>query len=219
MTLDTTLSERSTDRTTGHADAPDGGDARAVAPGVGSRLRSVSDRVATSLAFRLRPAWSDRRVGLAARTGGPGRVGTVCRVVDPAPSADHFARGLVDHPEPGGRHHGRCGLPLRWSMLVAPFTFVAVFELVRVGIDGPTVDAPHVSTYGILAMVVGRGVHGLLTLFPMVLGAAVGAGLARTIDPRVVAPTRRAGPIARRTVAVISALGLVALTVFLVQPA
>jgi pimeloyl-ACP methyl ester carboxylesterase len=56
-------------------------------------------------------------------------------------------------------------------------------------------------------------------MFPMVLGASAGAGLARCIDPTAVAPTRRAGVIARRTGAMISALALLAMTTLLVQPA
>jgi hypothetical protein len=59
----------------------------------------------------------------------------------------------------------------RWAMALAPATFVTVFEATRVGTDGPTVDGIHLgSTYGIIAFVVGRGVHGLLTLTPMLLG-------------------------------------------------
>ena len=31
----------------------------------------------------------------------------------------------------------------RWSILVTPVVFVVVFELARLGIDGPTVDGIH----------------------------------------------------------------------------
>ena len=65
----------------------------------------------------------------------------------------------------------------RWSMLLAPAVFVTVFELTRLGTDGPTVDGLHASTYGLLALAVGRGVHGLLTVLPMMLGASLGAAL------------------------------------------
>jgi hypothetical protein len=54
----------------------------------------------------------------------------------------------------------------RWAMLLAPPTFVAAFELVRLGADGPTVDAIHTSTYGLMAFAVGRGIHGALALLP-----------------------------------------------------
>ena len=44
----------------------------------------------------------------------------------------------------------------RWSLIVTPVVFAAVFELVRIG-GGPTVDAPRASTYGVIAFVAGRG--------------------------------------------------------------
>ena len=62
----------------------------------------------------------------------------------------------------------------RWAMVLAPVSFVAVFELARIGAVGPTVDRIHLSsTYGILAFAVGRGFHGLVALVPMLLGAAL----------------------------------------------
>ncbi len=69
----------------------------------------------------------------------------------------------------------------RWAMLLAPVLFVAVVELARLGAVGPTVDAPAASTYGMFALVVGRGYHGLVALVPMVVGAALGAGVARRL--------------------------------------
>jgi proline iminopeptidase len=68
----------------------------------------------------------------------------------------------------------------RWAMLLTPVIFAAVFELTRVGTDGPLVDDIRLSgTFGILAFVLGRGLHAVLALLPMLLGAALGAGLAR----------------------------------------
>jgi proline iminopeptidase len=58
----------------------------------------------------------------------------------------------------------------RWAMLLAQITFAALFELARLGTDGPMVDAIHVSMYGIVAFWLGRGIHALLTLVPMLLG-------------------------------------------------
>ena len=58
----------------------------------------------------------------------------------------------------------------RWSMLLAPVVFAAVFELTRRSTNGTTVDAIHPgSTYGVLALVVGRGVHGIVSLAPIQL--------------------------------------------------
>ncbi len=111
----------------------------------------------------------------------------------------------------------------RWAMLVAPATFVAAFELTRWGASGPTVDGIHLgSTYGIMAFAVGRGVHGLLALLPMLLGAAVGAALARRWSS---AERRRPGVVGalgrwlRRGVAVTTGLALVVLAAFVARPA
>jgi proline iminopeptidase len=57
--------------------------------------------------------------------------------------------------------------------------FVVVFEFARLGVDGPSVDTIHLgSTYGIIAFVLGRVVHAVLVLAPMVLGTVCGVWLA-----------------------------------------
>ena len=57
---------------------------------------------------------------------------------------------------------------------------MAAYELARLDAVGPTVDAPRFDElYGILALALGRGVHGVLALLPMMLGAAIGAGISR----------------------------------------
>jgi proline iminopeptidase len=67
----------------------------------------------------------------------------------------------------------------RWSALLTPITFLVVFELARQGTPGPTVDGIRLgSMYGVVAFVVGRGVHGALVLLPMVLGSLYGVQLA-----------------------------------------
>lgn len=110
----------------------------------------------------------------------------------------------------------------RWAMLVAPVAFVVVFELMRLRIAGPTVDGVRLdSTYAVVALVVGRGVHGVLALLPMVLGAAMGAALARR---RLVEPPQpggvgtRLGSWLRRSVAVLTGLVLVAVAVVVARP-
>jgi pimeloyl-ACP methyl ester carboxylesterase len=108
----------------------------------------------------------------------------------------------------------------RWAMLVTPVVFVVAVELSRIAVVGPTVDRPQVSTFfGVLVLVLGRGFHALVQLLPMVLGAAVGAGLARrlagTPDPQ---GWRRAAQWARRGVAAVVAVALVALAVVLFRP-
>jgi len=111
----------------------------------------------------------------------------------------------------------------RWAMLAAPVAFAAAFEAARLWASGPTVDGIHLdSTYGIIALVVGRGVHGLLALLPMALGAALGAAWAR----RLLSTSRPQrgflsglGLWLRRGVAVITAVAMVAVAVLLARPA
>ncbi|HEX2417266.1 MAG TPA: alpha/beta fold hydrolase, partial [Micromonosporaceae bacterium] len=71
----------------------------------------------------------------------------------------------------------------RWAMLLAPVLFAVTVEVIRARLQGPTVDAPHLSPFGILALLVGRGFHGLLSLLPLLVGAAYGAGIARQTEP------------------------------------
>ncbi|GIJ47735.1 hypothetical protein Val02_46210 [Virgisporangium aliadipatigenens] len=61
----------------------------------------------------------------------------------------------------------------RRSVLVA-LAFVLSVELVRFRLPGPTVDAPHLSPLGLVALVFGRGVHGLVSVLPLVVGAIYG---------------------------------------------
>ena len=170
---------------------------------------------------RLRTAWSDRRIGVGLAVVVAALWGLVAGWSTP--------RGPITVGEGLSAMFvslavgGAAGLATRsrWAMLLAPAVFVAVFEFVRLGADGPTVDGIHVSTYGLLAFVVGRGVHGVLALMPMVLGAAVGAGLARhVLEGRLVRRGRaRAGLVARRAVAALVAVGLVAVAVMVARPA
>lgn len=114
-------------------------------------------------------------------------------------------------------------LRTRWAMLVAPVTFALAFEAARLGTSGPTVDGIHLtSTYGFMAFAVGRGVHALLALLPMVLGAALGAAMSRRLRS---SGRRRRGFLTglglwlRRGVAVATGLALVSLAAFVARPA
>ena len=86
-----------------------------------------------------------------------------------------------------------CGLALgvvtgyvmrsRWAMLVAPVVVAVAFELRWVWVDGPTVDAPRFdTTYGFLAIILGRGFLFFVCTVPLLLGVTLGAGLARGHD-------------------------------------
>lgn len=107
----------------------------------------------------------------------------------------------------------------RSAMFVAPAAFVLVFELARIRVDGPMVDGIHASLYGAIALVTGRGFHALLSLLPMMLGAAVGAGVARRRTPRWAAESRPWVRALRLTGTGLLALSLAALTAGLARPA
>ncbi len=71
----------------------------------------------------------------------------------------------------------------RWALLLAPLGYVAGYELARLGIQGAAFGPIRLDTpYGIVALVAGRGVHGLLALVPMLAGTSVALALPR---PRV----------------------------------
>lgn len=103
----------------------------------------------------------------------------------------------------------------RWSMAAAPAVFAVAVELLRLRVDGPSVDAPHASAFGFIALVTGRGLHGLLSVLPMVLGAAYGAGYARRGRPGC----GRGWRYVRRAVTATLAALLLALTVAVAVPA
>lgn len=75
------------------------------------------------------------------------------------------------------------GLALRtpWTMLLAPLAYILLFELGRTNGLVPTTGAIRLdNSYGLLALLMGRGFHGLVGLLPLVLGAGVGVFLTRS---------------------------------------
>ena len=112
----------------------------------------------------------------------------------------------------------------RWAMLLTPVLFAAVFELTRASTVGPLVDGIRLGgggRFGVLALLLGRGLHVVLALLPMILGAALGAGLARRRNegrPRTHG-WARAGLVIRRIVGAVVAVALLALTAGISRPA
>src|SRR5688500_15855888 len=49
----------------------------------------------------------------------------------------------------------------RWAIITTPLAYAAALELTRLPVTGPSVDAPHLSAFGLVALLSGRGVHGL----------------------------------------------------------
>ena len=110
----------------------------------------------------------------------------------------------------------------RWAMLLTPVAFVGVFELMRIGLSGATVDGIHLdSAYGLMALSLGRGVHALLAVLPMVLGACLGAALVRRRSQMTGEGGTRAGIglWSRRAVVAVTGVAVLALAVLLAQPA
>ncbi|MGB7981338.1 MAG: alpha/beta hydrolase [Candidatus Nanopelagicales bacterium] len=105
----------------------------------------------------------------------------------------------------------------RWALILAPATFMVIFELARVRVDGPTVDGVRLDgIYGVMALVAGRGVDAVLVLLPMMVGASYGAALARRRLLDGAKPDRQRG---RRTVLGLATLAVMALFLGLVRPA
>ena len=134
--------------------------------------------------------WSDWRIGLIVAVGAAAGAGLVSAWLTP--------RGPVTTPQALASMAAAllvgmlAGLVMgsRWSMLVTPAVYVVAFELARLGVDGPTVDGIHLgSTYGIIAFVLGRLVHGLLVLAPMMLGAVYGVWFAARLGREASAGT------------------------------
>jgi pimeloyl-ACP methyl ester carboxylesterase len=99
----------------------------------------------------------------------------------------------------------------RWSLLLTPAVFVVVFELTRLGVEGPTVDGIRLGSFvGLVSFVAGRGVHGLLVLVPMAIGARWGVELAaRRGQASAVSPGRGGWLIMSLLSVAVLALGVV----------
>lgn len=66
-----------------------------------------------------------------------------------------------------------------WIVVPVMVVHVAGVEIARAAVMLPTVhDVRPDTTYGVLALVLGRGLHALLLVAPMVLGARIGSGAA-----------------------------------------
>lgn len=124
-------------------------------------------------------AWRDRRIGYAIAAGlavGAALISAWLTPRGPITTTEALASmvvalivGLGAGVATGDRR----------SALLAPVIFVGAFELARLPVDGPTVDGIQLgSMYGMIAFVLGRGLHGLLVLAPMALGAVFGVELA-----------------------------------------
>lgn len=164
----------------------------------------------------LETFWSDWRIGLAAAAGLAAGAGLISAWLTP--------RGPVTTPQALASMAVALAIGVlaglvmgsRWSILVTPAVFAVVFELARLGMVGPTVDGIHLgSTYGIIAFVVGRLVHGVLVLTPMMLGTVYGVWLAARLGRDASATMGAVG----WTLTGLATLALVVVVVFVARPA
>lgn len=107
-----------------------------------------------------------------------------------------------------------------WALLLAPLAYIAAVEVTRLEAIGPTVDAIRLDeTYGILALILGRGFHGLVALLPMLLGAGAGVSMARRWSGKTSQPARPAGMVGRWLPLALAAAALLALAALIAWPA
>lgn len=112
----------------------------------------------------------------------------------------------------------------RWTVLAAPLLFVVVFEIARIGVDGPTVDGISLSsTGGIGAFVTGRLFMAIVILLPMAWAATLVVAWRRRDVRRsgrdADRASSRAGRVARGTVTVVTGVTLLALAALVARPA
>ncbi|WP_158319546.1 alpha/beta fold hydrolase [Actinoplanes xinjiangensis] len=170
----------------------------------------------------VRPAWRDRRIAVAVAVLAAGGYGLLAAWWTPrGPVTNSQAVAAIVAGVLVGAVAGVV-LRSRWAMLLGPVAFMVVFEVARMGTVGPMVDGIHPgSTYGLVALVLGRGLHAVLALVPMLLGGVLGAAAARRLagDALVRGGWSKSGLWTRRVVTALLVVGLLGLTVAILRPA
>lgn len=99
----------------------------------------------------------------------------------------------------------------RWAMLIMPLVYMIAVEIGRWQIIGPTVDGLRLNEpFGILALILGRGFHGLMGVLPLLLGSAWGIIFAQPFQR-----SRSTRTFRRWTIAVTIGLAILALLITL----
>ncbi|MCL4262932.1 MAG: alpha/beta hydrolase [Anaerolineae bacterium] len=107
----------------------------------------------------------------------------------------------------------------RWAMLLAPIAYIIAVELTRLDAVGPTVDAIRFdNTFSILALILGRGFHGLVGLLPMILGVEMGVLTAQHLDGRA-SSRSRGRRVARWLPTAVLTILVLTLALLILQPA
>jgi proline iminopeptidase len=108
----------------------------------------------------------------------------------------------------------------RWAKLLAPLAYIVAFELGTMNTVGPTMDTIRFdNTFGILALILGRGVHGLFALFPMLVGAAWGTFFARRHAAQERPAERGTRFYLRRAILIVATLAVALMAVLALWPA
>jgi proline iminopeptidase len=141
--------------------------------------RHVSPRVGPVQRL-LQVLWGDRHIGGAVATGLVLLLGLAIAYTMPRgpATAAQALMAMASSLIVGGV----AGFILRsrWAMVITPLVYMIAVEIGRWGIVGPTVDAPRLNEpFGILALILGRGFHGLVGVLPLVVGSAWGVALAQ----------------------------------------
>ena len=108
----------------------------------------------------------------------------------------------------------------RWMVMVAPVVFLLAYELARLPATGPTVDGIYLGNiYGIMALLVGRGVDLVLMGLPLAVGALWGAAGGRRLAGSDSGSRTTTGSTLRRVGIVIVTLPVLVLAIGLLRPA
>lgn len=128
---------------------------------------------------QLRQLWRNRWLAIAFTTSLALLVGfTVVRTLPRGPATTSQALTIM---LTGLLVGGVAGFVMRsaWAIAITLIAYIAAIELGQLGTVGPTVGPIRLdSRFGLLALIVGRGFHGLVVLLPMILGVSIGVRLA-----------------------------------------
>lgn len=172
----------------------------------------MTERPAGSMPSMLQLAWATRRSGTiltVAVAAATGLVAAVATSRGPVSSADVLATIVVSFVvgAVAGLLTGS-----RWAAIAVPLAAIVSFEVGRLPVEGPTVDAISLgSTYGMIAFAVGRGFHALLAVVPMILGVPWGIEVARRLGRAGTRPIGMPGRVAIGAAS--AALGVVTVAV------
>jgi proline iminopeptidase len=167
--------------------------------------------------------WADRRLAAAVALGVPALLAVAVGLLIPRGPATTAATLAVMLLASAAGVVAGLALASRWAVLAAPLVHVAVLEAVRLPVVGPTVDGITLSGWvGIGAFVFGRGWYGLVALLPMVVTATWGAAASRRMRGVGQPSARRRRKVlrhARRGVAALATVAVLALAVLVARPA